>query len=470
MNQKTILSIIAGLLTMITTTSAQPKYIFYLIGDGMGLNHVNLVEIFKSESNNKIGYQHSVLSNFPNTTFISTNSLSHGVTDSGAGGTALSVGKKTKNGVIAMDSSATISYKSIADASKEKGLKVGIVTSVSIDHATPAAFYAHQPNRNNYHDIAKEIANSNFDFFAGSGFLQQYKTNENSKEENITNILTRAGYQIIEGKQKSPVKLLNEKKTIWINDSNQNNESLKYAIDQTPNDLNLADFTSGAIQNLSNNNENGFFLMIEGGKIDWASHSNDAATTIKETDDFLNSVKIAYNFYLEHPEETLIVVTADHETGGLIIGNGESELNTKILAHQKISQEKLSILLNQLRKDNPNANWQEVKSLISKYTGLWNQIQIDSNDESIIYEAYKKSFINHKNETSKTLYANDVKIAAISIELLNKLANISWASNNHSASYVPVYAIGKGSEIFKNKLDNTDVPKLISKISGLKLD
>ncbi|WP_333802429.1 alkaline phosphatase, partial [Sphingobacterium multivorum] len=99
-------------------------------------------------------------------------------------------------------------------------------------------------------------------------------------------------------------------------------DALKYAIDQKPNDLKLADITSAAITSLHKNNTNGFFLMIEGGKIDWACHANDAATTIQEVLDFNASVQLAYDFYKKFPNETLIVVTADHETGGLGVGNG----------------------------------------------------------------------------------------------------------------------------------------------------
>ncbi len=125
----------------------KPKYIFYMIGDGMGLNHVNITEMYLAELAGRIGVEPLVFSQFPSATFATTFSKSNGVTDSAAGGTALAVGEKTKNGVIGMDSTQTRNLMSIAYDAKAKGLKVGITTSVSIDHATPASFYAHQPDR-----------------------------------------------------------------------------------------------------------------------------------------------------------------------------------------------------------------------------------------------------------------------------------------------------------------------------------
>lgn len=467
MKQKSIVAILFIYFACVTSSFAQPKYIFYLIGDGMGLNHVNLTEIFEAETKNKVGYQNSILTKFPHVGFASTNSLSHGVTDSGAGGTALAVGKKTRNGNIGTDSTGTIPYKSIAFAAKEKGLKVGITTSVSIDHATPASFYAHQPSRSNYYEIAAEILKSNFDFFAGAGFLKPTTTFDKKEVEDIHTVIEKGGYKIIRGKNGFDANKFKGQKTVWINDQPTQFESLKYAIDQEPTDMALADITKGAIAALTKDNKKGFFLMVEGGKIDWSSHSNDAATTIREVQDFHKTIQLAYEFYQKHPKETLIVVTADHETGGLAIGNGSSKLNTQALAYQKVSQGTLSSLVGNLRKDKPNATWDDVKNLIAENTGLWSKVKITEADEKVLREAYEKSFINHENETSKSLYANDDKIASLSINILNRIASVGWASSNHSAAYVPVYAIGEGAVLFNHKMDNTDIPKKIAQAAQL---
>lgn len=207
--------------------------------------------------------------------------------------------------------------------------------------------------------------------------------------------------------------------------------------------------------------------MVEGGKIDWSSHANDGATTLQEVLDFYKTIQVAYEFYQKHPKETLIVVTADHETGGLAIGNGSSTLNTKILIHQKVSQGALSALIGKLRKDKPNASWEDVKSLITENTGLWANVKVSDKDEKELLKAYEKSFVNHESETSKSLYANDDKIASLSISILNRLASLGWASGNHSAAYVPVYTIGEGAELFNHKMDNTDISKKIAQAAQL---
>ena len=447
--------------------SQQPKYIFYLIGDGMGLNQVNLAEIFQAEKEGEISTRPLVFTQFPHVAFASSHSLSHAVTDSGAGGTALAVGKKTKNGVISMNSEGTIPYKSIAYAAKEKGLKVGITTSVSIDHATPASFYANQSSRSKYYEIANDILKSNFDFFGGAGFLRPNTTFDKKDAPEIETVLTKGGYKIINGKNAFDQHANKTDKIVLTNDKGASQESLKYAIDQDDEDLSLADITSSAIEALSTKNDKGFFLMVEGGKIDWSSHANDATTTIYEVLDFNESVKLAYEFYQKHPNETLIVVTADHETGGLGIGNGSSTLKTRLLDNQKVSLETLSAKIGDLRKENPNASWEEVKELLSEYVGLWEDVKVSEKDESELLKAYKKSFVDHENETAKSLYANDDKIAALAIEVINRMGSVAWSSKGHSAAYVPVYAIGAGAELFKNKMDNTDIPKKIAEAAQL---
>lgn len=450
--------------------SQEAKYIFYLIGDGMGLNQVNLTEIHQAETQHKNNPTPLVFTQFPHVGFASTHSLSNGVTDSGAGGTALAVGKKTKNGVIGMDSTGTIPYKSIAYAAKEQGKKVGIITSVSIDHATPASFYAHQPDRDMYYEIGREIINSNFDFFGGSNFLKPETTFDKKKATSLFPLLEKAGYTIVRGKDAYMKKRNIADKMIFMNSDGMPADALKYAIDQKPEDLKLADLTAAAITALHQDNSKGFFLMIEGGKIDWACHANDAGTTIQEVLDFNASAQLAYEFYQKYPKETLIVVTADHETGGLGIGNGSSSLKSKILSHQKTSQSELSNAIGNLRKDHPNATWDDLKNLISLQTGLFSKIEVSETDHKALQEAYQKSFVNHQNEAAKSLYANDDKIAALSISILNRMGSISWASNNHSAAYAPVYAIGAGSELFNQKMDNTDIPKKIATAAKLTLD
>lgn len=447
----------------------QAKYIFYMIGDGMGLNHVLLAEMYQAELQGEIGRVPLIFSQFPYSSFITTYSATHGVTDSAAGGTALATGKKTKNGVLAMDTTVTVPYRSIAYAAKDKGLKVGITTTVSIDHATPASFYAHQPSRNRYYEIAQEIAASNFDFFAGSGFLRPDRTFDKKDAPSIFPHLEKGGYKFIKGYESFQKHNQKDEKIILTDVEDAPTSALPFAIDRPENGITLREITSAAIQSLTTNNENGFFLMVEGGKIDHSSHGNDAMTTLQEVFAFNDAVKEAYDFYLQHPEETLIVVTADHETGGMIIGNGPYGARTSNLQYQRVSQGTLSSMITALRDRNPDASWEDVKNILKEQLGLWDKVKISKEEEEPIFKAYETSFINHQDETQKTLYASDNKIAALAVKLLNTKSNISWASTGHSATSVPVYAIGIGAENFSRTMDNTDVPKKIAKIAGLDL-
>src|SRR5690606_29926874 len=154
----------------------------------------------------------------------------------------------------------------------------------------------------------------------------------------------------------------------------------------------------------------------------------------------------------------LIVITADHETGGLTIGNKGSKLNTKILQNQKMSQAELSTLIANLRESKPDATWEEVKNLLADNIGLWKYIKVSEKDAKPIYETYLANFVNKEKLTQKTLYANDDKIASQSIALLNRLASLTWGTKGHSAAAVPVFAIGSGAERFSHKMENTDIP------------
>jgi len=437
-----------------------------MIGDGMGLNQINLTEVFLAAQEDRNTVFPLVFSTFPYATFATSYSLSHGVTDSAAGGTALAVGKKTKNGVIGMDSAATTAYKSIAYAAKDAGLKVGITTSVSIDHATPASFYAHQPNRNRYYEIGQDLIKSNFDFFAGSGFLSPDKNSDKKEAPSLFPQFEKAGYTLAYGLDNYNTAKQSADKIILMNVKDGDKSALEFAIDQKEGDLNLAQITDAAIESLTKNNDNGFFLMVEGGKIDWSSHANDATTTIREVLDFNESVQRAYAFYKKHPEETLIIVTADHETGGIAVGNGGSRLNTKLLENQRVSQGTLSKLLSDLRESKKEVNWDEVKHVLTENVGLFEAVTVTKEEEEALVAIYEKSFVQHEAETSKSLYANDDKLASEAIKILNKKGSVSWASGGHSAAYIPVFAIGAGAEMFTHKMENTDIPKKVAAAAG----
>lgn len=461
-----------ALLATVVFAQGKAKYVFYFIGDGMGVNQVNGTEMYLADKeDNRIGVKPLQFTQFPVINMASTFSATNSVTDSSAAGTALATGEKTYNNGLGVNQQKE-PLTSIATMAKRSGKKVGITTSVSVDHATPGAFYAHQPSRGMYYEIALDLPKADYDFYAGSGFLKPNTTFENKEAPGIFPVFEEAGYTVARGYNDFKAKSSAAKKMILIQEEGaaKGVHSLSYAIDQDEDALTLSQITESAISFLTKNNSKGFFLMVEGGMIDWACHDNDAATAFDEVVDMDNAVKVAYEFYKKHPKETLIVITADHETGGLVLGKGRYEMNLKALKYQKQSAGALSGYITELRKrKGDETTWEEIKELLGKTMGFWTELPIKWEHEKILRDSYEASFSKKANlEMEKSLYTVSEPLAAKAKEVLNDIAGIGWISGGHSAGYVPVYAIGAGSELFNGKMDNTDIPKRIAKAGGYK--
>lgn len=304
------------LLPLLVSAQQKAKYVFYFIGDGMGFNHVSLTEYWLGHTQGVFDSRPLSFSQFPVLGWAVTHSESNLITDSAAAGTALSTGNKTKNGMLATgpDSTAltSISYK-IHDA----GYKVGISSTVGINHATPAAFYGHNVNRGNYYEIASEIPASEFEFFAGGGAIES--TGDDEDKVSVYEAIEKEGYVIAEGMDDFAAKKDGAHKMMLLQKDGRLRTELPYAIDMKKDDMTQADLVRASIDFLYDENGEGFFVMSEGGRIDWASHGNDTKAVILETLSLSDAVAEAVRFYNEHPDETLIVVTADHETGGLTL-------------------------------------------------------------------------------------------------------------------------------------------------------
>ena len=197
------------------TYAQQAKYVFYFIGDGMGVNQVNGTEMYLAEQEGRIGVTPLLFTQFPAVGVATTFSATNSVTDSSAAGTALATGVKTYNGAIGMDDQKNV-IQSVAEKAKKAGKKVGVTTSVSVDHATPAAFYAHQPNRSMYYEIALDLPKANFDFYAGGGFLKPTTTADKKEAPSIFPIIEEAGYTIAKGIDDFKVKSTQADKMILI--------------------------------------------------------------------------------------------------------------------------------------------------------------------------------------------------------------------------------------------------------------
>ena len=466
--QRKLLSLCVALLFSIAAMAqnGKAKYVFYFIGDGMGVNQVNGTETYLAAMEGRIGTSPLCFAQFPHVGLVTTFSGTNGVTDSAAGGTALATGHKTKNGTIGMETDLSTKVKSIAEKAKAEGKAVGIATSVSVDHATPASFYAHVKDRGMYYQIGKDLIAADFDFYAGSDFLQP--KGENGEKDLYTQC-QEAGYAIARGHADYRKKARKAEKMLLLQPeaaSKQDNTAIPYAIDRGSNDLTLQDITRAAIHFLSQKKTDGFFLMVEGGKIDWACHSNDAAATFREVLDMDEAVQVAYEFYEQHPDETLIVITADHETGGIVLGTGEYELHTDLLKYQRQSAEAFSrMLAMQHQKEGKGFTWDFVRGQLEENFGFWKHIDLNEKETAELEQAYK-DFCEGVAKDNKTLYASENIIAATARKIMARKAMVGWVSDGHSNGYVPVFAIGTGAENFDGRIDNTDIPKKIAQIAG----
>jgi alkaline phosphatase len=350
---------------------------------------------------------------------------------------------------------------SVASRLKEQGWGIGIMTSVTIDHATPSSHYAHTPSRNNYYIIGTQLAESGFDFFGGSGFDQPQDKN-NSAAPNLYDLCEQNGYVLAGGYADAKAKIGAPKMLLVpaerLEDRSRHAGALPYAIDRKEGELSLPEIVEVAIAQLSTHDQ--FFMMAEGGKIDYASHANDGGTVLREVLDFDKAIKVAYDFYMQHPDETLIVVTADHETGGMALGNSDYTLNLKVLAEQKCSSDLLSDQLSALQKEaGKYLTWEQVKEVISKNTGLYTVVEISTEEDQLLQAAFEQ-MMQHQG-VEKSLYKDINALASKALALLNQKSRLGWTSKGHTASAVPVFAIGVGAERFTGWHDNSEIAPLI---------
>lgn len=306
------------------------KYVFLFIGDGMGSTHVAVAESYLSYLQGKLGGAMLTMSQFPYYGTATSYSADANVTDSSAAGTAISCGVKTYNGGLGIDAEGN-EARSLAYDLKDAGYQVGIISTVPINHATPGAFYASSSSRNDYYGISKQIVESGFEFFAGSGFIDF--RGKGDKEEATDTYLEKNGYEVSYGIAEFKEEAAGKEKVVFCQESNKEESAGNYVSSGKI----AEDATLGQMLQLGMeffDDDEPFFFMCEGGKIDWTAHANKVMPMIMDILEFDEAIAVAYEFYKKHPKETLIVVTADHETGGISLGSGPDHVNWQMLIEQ----------------------------------------------------------------------------------------------------------------------------------------
>jgi alkaline phosphatase len=429
------------------------------------------------------------------------------ITDSAAAGTALACGYKTYAGAISVDpEDPNIAYKTLAELAREQGRKVGILSSVSLDHATPAVFYAHQDTRNKYFHIAQEAANSGTVDFIGGGSFRYIDGYTGSRAElwpelaegdpNVVNLWTQFqnnGFTVVHNLADLQA-VPDGSKCVAASDLTQDSAAMHYEIDRPASgEWSLAEVTSEAIRLLDNSN--GFFMMVEGGKIDWTCHANDALTSIYDTIAFDDACRVVIDFAKQHPGECLIVVTADHETGGLTQGWAGTLYDSSYqnLTTQTMSFQAFDAWLDEYQ-NNPYSLWNLMSvalELFGPVDGDISDLDLADDDEMIrkinesfgvdyaaltdlqkaqLEEAYDRQLSGEEirgSEEDYLVYGGYNPLTVACTHIVNARAGLGWTSYSHTAVPVPVMA---NDPSFVGYYDNTDVAKKIAASMGSKLN
>lgn len=460
-----IRNLLLGFLMMalpLVSAAGTPKYIFYFIGDGMGLAHVTNSQLYNSEV---LGNDAPLIfTTFPTVSMATTHSTSSDVTDSAAAGTALSTGSKTKNGMLGMASDTT-EVVSVAKILQQKGYGVGIITSVAIDDATPGAFYAHVANRGQYYDIGRQLAASGYEFAAGAALRGAW--DDKDKDTDLMRYFEEENVSVhygLEGVDTTANRLL-----VLSPFHKKHRNKIGYAIDTMEGAMTLEGLTEAGLRQLMRVSPGKFFMMVEGGSIDHAGHGNDGATAIHEVLAFNDALKVAYDFYLRHPDETLILVTADHETGGMSVGNATTGYSVRLeqISGQKISKDEFSGICREILNSGQHFTWKDMEALMREKLGVGESIKLSEDKMAELHRLYDEVFEKRDSGLDKkTLYATFDGFTNALFNILNAQAGVGWTSGSHTGIPVPVYAIGAGADRFSGLNDNTDLPKkLLSLIS-----
>lgn len=385
--------------------------------------------------------------------------------DSASTATSIATGKKTYSGMINVDESGATPYETIAEKlHAQKRWKIGIISSVNLNHATPAAFYAHQASRNNYYEIGQELVESGFEYFAGGG-LKKVTGNDKDKTS-LYNLAEAAGYKVTYTQADAEAITAADGKIILIDEHLADSDAMDYDMDRNDGEWALADYVAKGIETLDN--DNGFFMMCEGGKIDWACHANDAGATVTDTLAMAEAVQVAVDFAKEHPEETLILVTGDHETGGLTIGFAGTDYDTYLdtLANQTISYAQFDEQYVSKYKENGTSfedAMKDVEALFGlKLTGAEDdRLVLTEYETQRLRTAYDMIMSDYSaddfTQEQYVLYGTYNPFSVTVTHILNNKAGVDFTSYSHTGLPVAVFADGVGAEDFGGYYDNTEI-------------
>jgi alkaline phosphatase len=427
--------------------AGQTKNIILMIGDGMGPSHVQIAWLYATRQLGKNLVMTEVMDN-GRTAYMVNDTADSTVTESAAAAVQMATGVKVLARSVGIGPDGKV-LTTILELAKENRKTTGLVTTSGITDATPAGFVAHVAHRSEEEKIADQLVKSNVNILFGGRkefFLPQSEKGRRKDGRNLLNDGRENGYLVVETAEE--MKKADGKKILGL--FNQSN--MLFEIDRKGStEPSLAEMTTKALEVLSKK-EQGFFLMVEGGRIDHAAHYYDIGAVISDTLAFDEAVKVAYDFQKADPD-TLLIITADHETGGLVVlpytpTSKEYEgINLEAISKIKASYSKRNKELG----DNPSP--EKIKEVMKKYY----DIDLTEDQVRVIQEnPLKKLDPRHFSQ-----YGN----AAIAF-VLRLHHRIGWATDSHSATPLFLWGIGPGSEKIKGWRHNTELFKIMKEAYG----
>ncbi|MCW8834566.1 MAG: alkaline phosphatase [Colwellia sp.] len=428
-----------------------PQNIIMVIGDGMGPAYTTAYRYFidnpeTTEIEETVFDRHlrGLSSTYPAP-------ISGVVTDSAASATALASGVKSYNGAIGVDVNKK-EVQTVLEWAKLQGKKTGVVVTSQINHATPASYLAHNEHRKNYNAIADSYIDDGIkaDLYFGGGwkfFLRE--------DRNLVNEFKQAGFHYLDNYQ-GLADLPKSKPVLGL----FADVGLPWALDDS-NKHRLSTMTKAAVHHLTdmqqhdNAPDNGFFMLIEASQIDWAGHGNDISDAMAEMDDMAKTLEYLEHFVEHHPD-TLVIVTADHSTGGFTLAaNGKYRWDAE---HLRTMKHSVNYIAKQLAKNEISADY--ASDLFNfKLTRKEMKLLITTKDSPKLNKS-TNIYQNKKNSPVERALLKQVKA------IMDMRTNSGWTSGGHTAIDVPVLAFGKQSDLFNGAQDNTDIAKKIFTLLG----
>ena len=422
-----------------------PKYVFMFIGDGMGNPQVTATQYYlgalaNPDSALPVPEQLS-FTDFENVGLMTTYDASSFCPDSASTATSMASGNKTLSGVINYNIDLTEPFKLITEYVKESGRRWAS-SPACLWTTPPRGLLRQERERTEYYDIALQgVTGSTLDFLGGGSFLTP---DGDGTQDNLLDLARQNGFTVVDTLE--GIRSLNDEsgRVLAITPDIADSSSMQYEIDRVrlegegQDSISLAEMVQAGIQVLDN--PDGFFLMTEGGKIDWSCHANDAMTSIMDTIALSDAVQVALDFAAEHPEETLVIVTADHETGGMTIGFATTAYDTHFdyLQNQTISFTHFDNLIAQMREE--GASFEDALAQIQQYYGLTTQqgsdLTLTQTELDSLAEAFELSMLPSESASSasgKSCCTADMSPLSMAVShIINNKAGLSFTPYAHN--------------------------------------